>query len=155
MGGQRKTVLWTRTSQALDQSLQLAAVGGSLRLLDKLGASSQISDGGAGDKDGRRDGWVKIGIDGGPRLVQDLSQPTPTATITPTATAPPRHHISRAPPHPTPTRHRTPGLRHHHGHAFANAHGLTHRHPHRDANGKPPPAHPAPGRAASPTATRK
>ncbi len=86
--GWRKTVIWTTQDVTLLQSFKLYAAGGALRVVDKLGEETIIADGAASDPD-RRGGWVAVTIDASPRYVQDLSLPTPTATVTPTATQTP------------------------------------------------------------------
>ncbi len=73
MRGNTRTALWVLGEYSLNQAFPLALAGGTLRVVDRLGAEQRIKDGGAGDLDGVQDGKVVIAIDANPRIVEDVS----------------------------------------------------------------------------------
>ncbi len=88
-GGGEKRALW---SSGGTKSVSFA--GSRLRIVDKYGVESFVSDGGAGDGDGAVNGQVRINVGESPIYVSEsgsspTSTPTPTATPTPTSTATP------------------------------------------------------------------
>lgn len=101
IGNQTKTVIWVTTETQKEQVFVLPAVGGSLRVVEKLGAQQTIVDGSPGDLDGLANGSVRIIIDAEPRLVV-MPFLAPTLTPTPTTTTTPRTTPTRTPT-PTPT----------------------------------------------------
>ncbi len=72
-----KTVLWVLGEYSLNQSFPLSSVGGTLRVVDRLGMQQFIDDGSVEDLDGLEDGKVEISIDANPRIVEDATGKVP------------------------------------------------------------------------------
>jgi hypothetical protein len=107
VGSTVKTLAWATGSTTV--AFPVGTSGGTLRVVDKLGGEQLISDGGSGDTDNRRNGFVSLAIDVNPRLVMVVgvsptATPTPTATPLPTATpTPTATPLPTATPTPTAT----------------------------------------------------
>jgi len=113
--GRRKTVVWQTEGNGGILTVGISKVGGMLRVVDKFGNESHVTDGGPGDPDGVANRFVGVFIDQSPRFLEDMTMATHTPTVTPTATRTPT--ATPTPTHsptptitPTPTSTRTPTI---------------------------------------------
>ena len=103
--GRRTTVVWQLQGTGGYLYLKTDVTGGTLRIVDRFGTESFVTDGGAGDQDGMANKFVSVWVDTKPRIISDLSM----ATTTPTPTSIPSVTPTRTPsPTVTPTATRTP-----------------------------------------------
>lgn len=110
VNGRRKTVLWLTSYDARETiPLAVSKPGGIMRVVEKDGTETYITDGGPKDADGKLDGYVGVEVTGSPRYFEDLSMPTYTPTVTPTATETPTPLVTSTPT-PTPSLTPTPTL---------------------------------------------
>ncbi len=109
-GAQSITVIWRITNGTVVVPFAVDAGDGVLHYTDKAGVSTTVTDGGVGDRDGKRDGYIGIEIGLDPLIVtvgaSPTPTPTPTSTPTTTATATPTEtptETATATPSETPT----------------------------------------------------
>ncbi|MCX7851888.1 MAG: hypothetical protein RMN24_05295 [Anaerolineae bacterium] len=108
--GRRKTVVWQTEGNGGILTVGISRVGGVLRVVDKFGNESYVTDGSSGDPDGVANRFVGVFIDQSPRFLEDMTMPTHTPTVTPTATRTPTPTLTptatatpTVTPTPTPT----------------------------------------------------
>ena len=89
VNGRIKNVIWNTSDEVEQISLVVSQPGGIMRIVRKDGREDFVRDGGAGDLDGRTDGFIGVNVNISPRYFEDMSMPTYTPTATPTLTLTP------------------------------------------------------------------
>ena len=71
--GRRKYAMWSRTETTVGYTFLFDAADPLLRVVDKAGRATLVTDGGAGDLDGKVNGEIVLAITPSPLIIEDLT----------------------------------------------------------------------------------